>query len=386
MSDRYFISETDLRGLAADLLGAGTEVIAPVATDICQSPSAIAATACTLDHSLVDIDYRALATRRRARPQPRPAAALAQGLLPARARGALPLEAEGHDDRGRGSADRVRAARRAGRQGLRRRRPRGRRQGHELGLQGRALERPPRGDHHRQPHLPHDRRQLLLHRRRRRAGRRQGRRRPAHAGRRRLRVRAGDRQGARPGRGQQGALLRRRRGRHARPRGRRRARGRPRARRRQPRDRRAERPRLDRHALRGPAALAAGDPLQRLRRLHQRLPHLPLLRHRRRAGRGRPRDPAPLLGHLPGADLHAARQRPQPARRPARALPPAHQPQVRHLPAQVRRGALHRLRPLHARLPRRPGPRRDPAGDRHRRPPSGRRRRPGRREPAEAAS
>ena len=61
MSDRYFISDSDLRGLAADLLGAGTEVIAPVATDICQSPSAVAASACTLDHSLVDIDYRALA-------------------------------------------------------------------------------------------------------------------------------------------------------------------------------------------------------------------------------------------------------------------------------------------------------------------------------------
>ena len=60
MSDRYFISEADLRGLAADLLGAGTEVVGPVATDICQSPSAIAATACTLDHSLVDIDYRSL--------------------------------------------------------------------------------------------------------------------------------------------------------------------------------------------------------------------------------------------------------------------------------------------------------------------------------------
>ena len=47
MSDRYFISDSDLRGLAADLLGAGTEVIAPVATDICQSPSAVAASACS---------------------------------------------------------------------------------------------------------------------------------------------------------------------------------------------------------------------------------------------------------------------------------------------------------------------------------------------------
>ena len=60
MSDRFFISDADLRGLAADLLGAGTEVIAPVATDICQSPSAIAATACTLDGSKIDIDYTPL--------------------------------------------------------------------------------------------------------------------------------------------------------------------------------------------------------------------------------------------------------------------------------------------------------------------------------------
>jgi hypothetical protein len=62
VSDRYYISESDLRGLAADLLGAGTGVIAPVATDICQSPAAIAATACSLDRSLVDIDYRAIAS------------------------------------------------------------------------------------------------------------------------------------------------------------------------------------------------------------------------------------------------------------------------------------------------------------------------------------
>ena len=62
MSDRFFISDADLHGLAGDLIGAGTEVIAPVATDICQSPSAIAATACTLDGSKVDIDYRALAS------------------------------------------------------------------------------------------------------------------------------------------------------------------------------------------------------------------------------------------------------------------------------------------------------------------------------------
>lgn len=62
MSDRLFISDADLRGLAADLLDAGTEVIAPVATDICQSPSAVAATACTLGHSKVDIDYRTISS------------------------------------------------------------------------------------------------------------------------------------------------------------------------------------------------------------------------------------------------------------------------------------------------------------------------------------
>jgi len=61
MSDRYFISTEDLRGLTGDLLAAGTEVIAPVATDICQSPSAIAASACRLDRAeAVEIDYTPL--------------------------------------------------------------------------------------------------------------------------------------------------------------------------------------------------------------------------------------------------------------------------------------------------------------------------------------
>ncbi len=59
---RSFISETDLRGLAADLIDAGTEVIAPVATDICQSPSAVAAAACMRGDSMVDLDYSALAS------------------------------------------------------------------------------------------------------------------------------------------------------------------------------------------------------------------------------------------------------------------------------------------------------------------------------------
>jgi len=58
---RFFLTEAGLRGIVADLLGVGTEVIAPVATDVCQSPSAIAAAACTLGGSAVEIDYRAIA-------------------------------------------------------------------------------------------------------------------------------------------------------------------------------------------------------------------------------------------------------------------------------------------------------------------------------------
>ena len=178
------------------------------------------------------------------------------------------------------------------------------------------------------------------------------------------------RQGARPRGSPRGALQgrdrRQRRG-APRPAGRGGARRRPRPRRRQPRDRRRVGARLDRHALRGPAARRARRTLQRLRRLLERVPHLPLLRHRRRRRGHRQGHQAPLLGHLPGADLHAACQRPQSARQPEPSLPPAHQPQVLHLPAQVRRGAVHGLRALHARLPRRPGPRRDPSGYRHRR-------------------
>jgi ferredoxin len=61
MSDRYFISTEDLRGLTGDLLAAGTEVIAPVATDICQSPSAVAASVCRLDKGpAIEIDYAPL--------------------------------------------------------------------------------------------------------------------------------------------------------------------------------------------------------------------------------------------------------------------------------------------------------------------------------------
>ncbi len=379
MSDRYFISDADLRGLAADLLGAGTEVVAPVATDICQSPSAIAATACSLDHSLVDIDYRALESAdqldlSRGLPQlslkgyflPEhealcrwkqkgttteiievPTEFAPRVVLAAKACDAAALEVvdkvmnwDYKDELWNGRREAttivnltcpmiddscfctaVGAA-----------------PDDVKGADG--LLTPVDGGYVYEPAT--DKGRALVEANKARfsgdveadtLGRQADDERAAA----RARVAANLEIDA------------------------------------------ASRPRLDRHALRGPAALAAGDPLQRLRRLHQRLPHLPLLRHRRRAGGGRPRDPAPLLGHLPGADLHAARQRPQPARRPARPLPPAHQPQVRHLPAEVRRGALHRLRPLHARLPRRPGPRRDPGGDRHRRPPAGRRRRPSRR-------
>jgi ferredoxin len=61
VSDRYFISTEDLRGLAGDLIAAGTEVIAPVAVDICQSPAAFAASACRLPGTTaVDVDYRML--------------------------------------------------------------------------------------------------------------------------------------------------------------------------------------------------------------------------------------------------------------------------------------------------------------------------------------
>jgi hypothetical protein len=45
-STTYFISDDDLRALTGELLGAGTEVIAPVAVDVCASPSAIASSAC----------------------------------------------------------------------------------------------------------------------------------------------------------------------------------------------------------------------------------------------------------------------------------------------------------------------------------------------------
>ncbi len=129
-------------------------------------------------------------------------------------------------------------------------------------------------------------------------------------------------------------------------------------------DRRRTRAGLDRESLRGPLLGHSRRALQRLRRVHHGLPHLPLLRHRRR-GRGRRlRHAPPLLGHLSGRQVHPARLGSQPPRRPDRPLSPAHQPQVRHLPRQVRRRPVHRLRALRAHLPDGPEHRRDPRRDR----------------------
>jgi hypothetical protein len=59
--DRCFIRESDLRDLTAELIAAGTEVIAPVAVDVCASPSAIASAACRMPGTApVEIEYRQL--------------------------------------------------------------------------------------------------------------------------------------------------------------------------------------------------------------------------------------------------------------------------------------------------------------------------------------
>ena len=63
------------------------------------------------------------------------------------------------------------------------------------------------------------------------------------------------------------------------------------------------------------------------------------------------------FGHF---TAHASGHNPRP--RAVDALPAAHLPQVRLLPRQVRPPALHRLRPLRRRLPRRHGPDRGAAG------------------------
>ena len=61
VSERCFISEAGLRDLTADLLESGTEVIAPVAEEICASPSAVASAACRMPgETPVEIEYRRL--------------------------------------------------------------------------------------------------------------------------------------------------------------------------------------------------------------------------------------------------------------------------------------------------------------------------------------
>ncbi len=47
-ADRYFIREDELRALVGDILATGVEVIAPVASDACESPAAVASSACVL--------------------------------------------------------------------------------------------------------------------------------------------------------------------------------------------------------------------------------------------------------------------------------------------------------------------------------------------------
>jgi ferredoxin len=59
--ERFFIGESDLRALAADLLGAGTEVIAPVAVGADVSPAAMASAECLRPGTEPeDLEYRTL--------------------------------------------------------------------------------------------------------------------------------------------------------------------------------------------------------------------------------------------------------------------------------------------------------------------------------------
>ena len=259
----------------------------------------------------------------------------------------------------------VQRPRRPRRQALRRRRARDRRRGHELGLRRRALERPPRGDDDLRARLRRRGPALLLHVGRRDARLDEGRRRPAHAGRRRL-----PRRDRRPTRAR--AFVEAHRARFADAAGRRRRRPAPPSApppstrsRENFADRRRARPRLGRGPLRGPLLGHARRALQRLRRLHHGLPHLPLLRHRRR-GRGR------RLRHAAAAAGTPARRASSPCtprattraatRSPATASASTTSSPI--YPTQVRRGAVHRLRPLRARLPDGPEHRRDPGRDR----------------------
>ena len=91
--------------------------------------------------------------------------------------------------------------------------------------------------------------------------------------------------------------------------------------------------------------------LHGLRRVRLHLPDLPLLRHRRCRAFGGQRA-LPDVGLVPVPHVHRACFRPQSARRPAQPAAPAHSPQILHLPREIRRDSLHRMRQLHAQLPR----------------------------------
>ena len=80
--DRCFITEADLRELTAELLAAGTEVIAPVASDICASPSAIASAACRMPGAAPIRSPTARSATPQSWTSARLAGALAQGVLP----------------------------------------------------------------------------------------------------------------------------------------------------------------------------------------------------------------------------------------------------------------------------------------------------------------
>jgi len=359
VSERFFISETDLRGLTADLLDGGTEVIAPVATDICQSPSAVAATACTLDGSKVEIDYRELTSAddldlSRGLPQ----LSLKEFFLPEheplcrwRQKGTtvqvfevptefarrVVLAAKPCDAAALAVVDKVMNwdyedelwnGRRAATTVI------------NLACQviddscfctavGAApddvkgadgLLTPVEGGYVYEPATDKGRALVEDFAARFSADV------PADT----IGRQADDERAA-------------------------------------ARARVADNLEIDADSVRDWIEANFEDPL---------LTHLAMRCNGCGACTGVcptchcfdivDEAPGAASGHLPGAHLHPARQRPQPARHSARALPPAHQPQVLDLPAQVRRGALHRLRPLHARLPCGAGPRRDPGGHRHR--------------------
>ena len=222
---------------------------------------------------------------------------VAQRPLPAAERSPLLLATARRRGR-RHAAPRVRAESRAGRQAVRRRRSGRPRPGHELGGRRRALERPPGGEHHPHARLPDGRHPASAWR---------WAPRPTVPGADGLLtpVDGGYLVAATTDKGRAlleshaqrftdlpanaGALREQAAAFHAQAR----ERVRPTSR------SRRVRPRLGGRALRRSTADRPRRALQRLRRLLVGLPHLPLLRHRRRGRRRRPRHEAALLGHLP---------------------------------------------------------------------------------------